>query len=95
MAVTAHQNRHPLPAIHSLGAKAMESLDVPQRWMKKRANRKAMETGTTECVMLGLATAMPPTALVTETAGLRRISKEKMNSLINSIRLTSRHRRRG
>ena len=36
-----------------------------------RGRKRTMEIGTTSCVTLGFATAIPPTALVTETAGVK------------------------
>lgn len=52
------------------GARTKLRRCVPEGWIAKRAKMKAMETPTTACATFGRATAIPPTADVTETAGL-------------------------
>ena len=54
-----------------LGANANANLVVPNCWMKNNARRKTMEIGIIWFNTEGLATAIPATALVTETAGVR------------------------
>ncbi len=43
---------------------------VPKRWPAKSRIRMARESGTTRCERLGLTTFRPPTAEVTEMAGV-------------------------
>jgi len=54
-----------------IGANTKASLAVPRNCIRKRATKKAIDIGTTSLPTEGLAMAIPETALVTETAGVK------------------------
>lgn len=52
------------------GENIPETFAVPKRWIRKRAAIKAMDIGPMFGVKEGTERAIPPTAEVTETAGV-------------------------
>ena len=68
---------HPVPDSRSsqtsmTGEKKCEILCVPHRWTRKSTTRNAIEIGTVLLLTVGVATAIPATALEDEKGGRRQ-----------------------